>query len=214
MAAQQAPAIQALRRGASALRGRGLMPPRAVPDALAFTVLALVGGLLAVGMAAFVLASAPGRRTNRALAALLYFEGLAHVGGVARGLPLAPDAAFALDAVHAVAVIAAVGCYLVFIGTIASPLARPFRSWAAVVGVVAATLVAIGFALQALPTPAGEAPAWRLVAYLLFAASALYGLLVALSAVRVASCRCTARRWRRSRPTAPSPRRSARRSNG
>lgn len=152
---------------------------------------ALAGGGLAILMAALVLSQGPGRATNRVLAALLFFEGVAHVGGSHAVVTTAHEAA--LDAIHALSVLAATGCYLLFLGTIASPLAAPFRSRAGQAGVLVLTSLAVVLAFSRLPQRSSADDLWRGVSYLVFAAVAVYGLIVALSAVRRARARSAER---------------------
>lgn len=110
-------------------------PGCVVPPALA---LGLADLLLCHAAALFVLFSAPGRRENRLLASLLFFEGTVALGaavGLLGRVPMPDIAGFA--GVFAVSVAALPPLYLLLLRDLPTPLARPLRPRAVVALVIA-----------------------------------------------------------------------------
>lgn len=119
----------------------------------------LVTGLAAWAMAALVYLARPTRAQNRALAVLLALEGVVAVTGT--GLMFLTDSyatAYAWQAVTVHALLALPAVYLLFVGTLETPLARPLATRAS-----RALLVALAVAAPLLWYPNRDAIVTTLV---------------------------------------------------
>ena len=160
--------------------------------------------VLAWALAAVVLVTGPGARRDRLLALLLFVEGLSW--GTGSGflyLVESAKVAWVLQAIFTSAFIALPACYLAFIGTLPTPLARPLRSRAGLAALVAATLAAEAFWLTHRELfIAGMVPAWYGIWDAKLTTATVWSLNL-FGAVDVMALVTSLSAWRRAAPGSP-----------